>query len=252
MRGGELGCLCAWDITVLVDTGILRAQNSLRMSIQNQPPLKKWEEHRRPQVYFSSTLDAFTWRNTWEGPDDRLFVCLAPGATLPLFSLVAGPLLLVLTEAGLLLVSLFSGHDGAGPLVLHLLRPKSNSSHYFRRKEKSWCRQHCTATAIPFIYPFSGNCVASAPIFTLMCLWAIYIFPGSVYIFPPAEQADPSWEYIISVTDTRKWKLGLRPRYSFSGNICFKFPAFFLCSVAGALQVKGRWESNINVWFPFM
>ncbi len=30
-----------------------------------------------------------------------------------------------------------------------------------------------------------------------MCHWAIYIFPGSVYIFPPAEQADPSWEYII-------------------------------------------------------
>jgi hypothetical protein len=30
-----------------------------------------------------------------------------------------------------------------------------------------------------------------------MCLSAIYIFPGSVYVFPPAEQADPSWEYII-------------------------------------------------------
>ncbi len=29
-----------------------------------------------------------------------------------------------------------------------------------------------------------------------MCLWAIYIFPGSVHIFPPAEKADPSWEYI--------------------------------------------------------
>jgi hypothetical protein len=26
------------------------------------------------------------------------------------------------------------------------------------------------------------------------------------------------------------WKLRLRPRYSFSGNICFKFSAFFLCS----------------------
>jgi hypothetical protein len=27
------------------------------------------------------------------------------------------------------------------------------------------------------------------------------------------------------------WKLGLRPRYSFSGNIFFKLSAFFLCSV---------------------
>jgi hypothetical protein len=26
------------------------------------------------------------------------------------------------------------------------------------------------------------------------------------------------------------WKLGLRPRYSFSGNICFKFSSFCLCS----------------------
>ena len=87
----------------------------------------------------------------------------------------------------------------------------------------------CTATTIPFIHSFSGNCAASAPISIFMCLWAIYIFPGSVYIFPPAEQADPSWEY-NSLTDTWMWKLGLRPRYSFSGNICFKFSAFCLCS----------------------
>ncbi len=55
----------------------------------------------------------------------------------------------------------------------------------------------CTATAIPYIYSSSGNCAASAPISTFMCLWAIYIFPGSVHIFPPAEKADPSREYII-------------------------------------------------------
>ncbi len=34
-----------------------------------------------------------------------------------------------------------------------------------------------------------------------------------------------------SLTDTWMWKLGLRPRYSFSGNICLKFSAFCLCSV---------------------
>ncbi len=34
-----------------------------------------------------------------------------------------------------------------------------------------------------------------------------------------------------SLTDTWMWKLGLRPRYSFSGNICFKYSAFCLCSV---------------------
>ncbi len=32
---------------------------------------------------------------------------------------------------------------------------------------------------------------------TFMCLWVIYLFPGLVHIFPPAETAAPSWEYII-------------------------------------------------------
>ncbi len=31
------------------------------------------------------------------------------------------------------------------------------------------------------------------------------------------------------------WKLELRPRYSFSGNICFQFSAFCLCSVGSLL-----------------
>jgi hypothetical protein len=34
-----------------------------------------------------------------------------------------------------------------------------------------------------------------------------------------------------SLTDTWMWKLGLWPRNSFSGNICFKFSVLVLCSV---------------------
>ena len=42
-----------------------------------------------------------------------------------------------------------------------------------------------------------------------------------------------------SLTDTWMWKLGLKPQYSFSGNICFKFSAFCLCSAAEGLPEHG-------------
>ncbi len=35
-----------------------------------------------------------------------------------------------------------------------------------------------------------------------------------------------------SLTDTSMWKLGLWPRHSFSGNICFEFSVLALCSVS--------------------
>ncbi len=45
------------------------------------------------------------------------------------------------------------------------------------------------------------------------------------------------------LTDTWMWKLGLRTRYSFSGNICFKFSAFCLCSACVGVdsRVHIRW-----------
>ncbi len=38
-----------------------------------------------------------------------------------------------------------------------------------------------------------------------------------------------------SLPDAWMWKLGLRPRYSYSGNICFEISVICLCSVAGTV-----------------
>ncbi len=40
-----------------------------------------------------------------------------------------------------------------------------------------------TLQQCPLMCSFYGNCVASVPFSTFMCLWVIYIFPGSVHIF---------------------------------------------------------------------
>ncbi len=104
----------------------------------------------------------------------------------------------------------------------------------------------CTATAIPFIYSFSGNCAASAPVSTFMCLWAIYIFPGSVHIFPPAEKADPSWEYIIrpQTHEFGNWDWG--PDIPFLGIFVsnFRHFVFAVCLPAHLPNCSSFWASS--------
>ena len=54
---------------------------------------------------------------------------------------------------------------------------------------------HCNGNSV-YIFLF-WELRGLSPSFYIHVSWAIYIFPGSVHIFPPAEMAAPSWEYII-------------------------------------------------------
>jgi hypothetical protein len=70
----------------------------------------------------------------------------------------------------------------------------------------------------------------SVPISTFMCLWAYYIFPGSVHILSCSRIGRALLGIYKSLTDIWMWKLGLWRRNSFSGNICFKFSVLCFCS----------------------
>jgi hypothetical protein len=52
------------------------------------------------------------------------------------------------------------GGGSGGGEIFSTMTEMGDAVHYYA----------CTATAIPFIYFFSGSCAASAPISTFMCL----------------------------------------------------------------------------------
>ncbi len=51
------------------------------------------------------------------------------------------------------------------------------------------------------MYSFAGNCAVSVPISTFICLWAIYIFPGSVHVFGYSKIDRLILEIFKSLTD---------------------------------------------------
>ncbi len=69
----------------------------------------------------------------------------------------------------------------------------------------------------PFMYSQKWNCyfqnrtiiIFFLPVPTLIYLWEIYIFPGSVYNYSAAEKyVDQSWEYISQTHECWNWDWG--------------------------------------------
>ncbi len=93
-----------------------------------------------------------------------------------------------------------------------------------------WCNAAIVKGSIPECYDIQHNTENSkqifpekelrglSPISAFMCLWEIYIFPCSVCLFCNRKICGPILGIYKSLTDTWMWKLGLRPRNSFSGN----------------------------------
>ncbi len=91
------------------------------------------------------------------------------------------------------------------------------------------CILHCNENPI-YVFFFWELCGLSPNFTTFMFLRVIYIFPGSVHIFPNRRIGRSIVGTYKSLTDAcGNWDCGRA--IPFFGNICFQFPVLVLCNV---------------------
>ncbi len=116
-------------------------------------------------------------------------------------------------------------------------------------------KKQYTATKIPFMYSFSGNCAAPQSQFPDSYVCERFIFPGNVHIFSCSKKKSRIGRSIVgiykSLTDTWMWKLGLWPRNSFSGNMCFEFSVLIFCRVGTVLLWTQQVQDKMNEMHSF-
>jgi hypothetical protein len=88
----------------------------------------------------------------------------------------------------------------------------------------------CTATKILFYIPFLGTAGPQSQ-FPHSCVCDLYI-PRIGPLISCSRIGRSIVGIYKQLTDTWMLKLRLRPRHSFSGNICFEFSVLVLCSVS--------------------
>ncbi len=98
------------------------------------------------------------------------------------------------------------GEEPTRPLSIKPPRPIRQDSYSIPSPYS--LRLHCKENPI-YVFLFWELRGLSPNFHIHVCLWAIYIFSGSVYIvFPAAKQADWSWKYInlSQIYECRNWE----------------------------------------------
>ncbi len=98
-----------------------------------------------------------------------------------------------------------------------LLKPHPRCSYALQMKGRWESGSHLCIPRNETVQPpyFQNRTITFClPIPTLIYLWEIYIFPGSVCLFCCSQICEPIQGIYKSLTDTWMWKLGLRPRNS--------------------------------------